>query len=75
MFYLTHYYKTGEKLKEITDISKANEFSWPLVPKEIPHFFPYANKETRKGIVIEFNRAPVKPLPRNFSVKLLQNNA
>lgn len=66
MYYLTNYYKTGEKLREITDFAKANEFAWPLVPKPIPKFFPYANKETRKGIVIEFNRANVKPLPKNF---------
>jgi hypothetical protein len=54
MFYLTHYYKTGEKLKEITDISLAYPFTWPLVEKKIPLFVPRANPETRRGIVIDF---------------------
>jgi hypothetical protein len=54
MFYLTHFYKTGEKLKEITDISRAYEFTWPLVEKEIPVFTPRASPETRRGIVIDF---------------------
>lgn len=72
MYYLTHFYKTGEKLREITDIAKANEFAWPLVPKPIPRFFPYSNKESRNGIVIEFNRATVKPLPKNFSENHIQ---
>jgi hypothetical protein len=54
MFYLTHYYKTGEKLKEITDFALAHQFTWPLVEKKIPEFIPYANPETRRGIVIDF---------------------
>jgi hypothetical protein len=55
MLYLTHYYKTGEKLKEVTDIALANEFTWPLSEKEIPMFTPYPNPETRNGIVIDFD--------------------
>lgn len=55
MFYLTHYYKTGEKLKEITDISLAYSFTKLLQPLEIPKFEAYANEESRNGIVIAFN--------------------
>lgn len=55
MFYLTHYYKTGEKLKTITDLSRAYEFTWPLKDINIPKFTPYANLESRRGIVIDFD--------------------
>jgi len=54
MLYLTHFYKTGEKLKEVTDVSLAHEFTWPLVEKKIPVFNPYASPGTRNGIVIDF---------------------
>lgn len=57
MFYLTHYYKTGEKLKEITNIALAYQFTWALVEKKIPEFVPFANPETRRGIVIDFTNA------------------
>lgn len=57
MYYLTHFYKTGEKLKEITDISRAYEFTWPLIEKKIPQFSPWANPETRNGIVIDFTNS------------------
>jgi len=57
MFYLTHYYKTGEKLKEVTDFSLAHQFTWPLTEKEIPAFIPFANPETRNGIVLDFTNA------------------
>jgi hypothetical protein len=57
MFYLTHYYKTGEKLKEITDISLAYRFTWPLLEKKVPAFIPRPNPETRRGIVIDFTNA------------------
>lgn len=60
MFYLTHYYKTGEKLKEITDISLAYQFTRPLLEKEIPSFVPWANPETRRGIVIDFTNLTKK---------------
>lgn len=73
MYYLTHFYKTGEKLKEITDIAKAHEFTWPLKPKVIPSFFPVANKETRRGIVIEFNKTTLKTLSKNFLPTDIQN--
>jgi len=64
MFYLTHYYKTGEKLKEITNIALAHQFTWPLVEKKIPEFIPYANPETRRGIVIDFTN-DVKAIKKN----------
>ncbi|HEX3166746.1 MAG TPA: hypothetical protein VHQ93_10850 [Chitinophagaceae bacterium] len=54
MHYLTHFYKTGEKLREITDLSKFYEFNRPLIEKNIPAFFPKANPERRTGIVIDF---------------------
>ena len=57
MYYLTHFYKTGEKLKEITAISKAYEFTWPLIEKQVPVFSAWANPETRRGIVIDFTNA------------------
>lgn len=62
MFYLTHYYKTGDKLKAITDVSLAYQFTWPLVEKNIPEFIPYANPETRRGIVIDFTNLTAKGL-------------
>jgi hypothetical protein len=60
MYFLTHFYKTGEKLKEITDISRAYEFTRPLVEKEVPHISPKANPETRRGIVIDFTGVTIK---------------
>jgi hypothetical protein len=60
MYYLTHFYKTGEKLKEITDIGRVYKFSRPLMEKEIPNFTPWANPESRRGIVIDFTNATTK---------------
>ncbi len=60
MYYLTHFYKTGEKLKVITDIGRVYEFIRPLVEKEIPGFLPWANPESRRGIVIDFTNAVTK---------------
>jgi hypothetical protein len=57
MYYLTHFYKTGEKLKEITDISRAYEFTRPLTEKMVPAIIPRPNPETRRGIVIDFTNA------------------
>lgn len=57
MSYLTHFYKTNEKLKEITDISRAYQFNRALMVKEFPSFTAWANTETRRGIVIDFTNA------------------
>jgi hypothetical protein len=62
MLYLTHYYKTGEKLKEVTDISLSYPFTWSLVEKEVPPFTPHPNPETRRGIVIDFTNATKRGL-------------
>lgn len=52
MLYLTHFYKTGEKLKEVTAVAKLYRFDTRLIPKKIPVFEPYASLEARNGIVI-----------------------
>lgn len=52
MLYLTHFYKTGEKIKEVTEISKKYIFDTKLEPKEIPAFKPYKSNKARNGIVI-----------------------
>ena len=57
MCYLTHFYKTGEKLKEITDVSKTYKFNRALKEIEVPSFSAWANPETRRGIVIDFTNA------------------
>ncbi len=57
MFFLTNFYKTGEKNKIVTDIALTYEFTWPLVRKDWPKFTPEASKETRRGIVIDFSKA------------------
>lgn len=54
MYYLTHFYKTGEKVKEITQVALDNAFIEKLVPKEIPKFTPFAISGSRDGIVIDF---------------------
>jgi hypothetical protein len=54
MMYLTHFYKTGEKLKYVTDIVKAYEFNRSLELKKIPAFIPHASDHTRNGIVVAF---------------------
>jgi hypothetical protein len=54
MLYLTHFYKTGEKLKQITAAAKAYPFNRELESKEIPAFTPTAGPRTRNGIVIAF---------------------
>ena len=70
MFYLTHFYKTGEKVKYITEIALKYAFTKPLVPMPIPAFKPQLLKGTRNGIVINFETPkmvnPPKPkrLPR-----------
>lgn len=54
MLYLTHFYKTGEKLKTISAAAKAYPFNRELELKEIPSFTPTASERTRNGIVIAF---------------------
>lgn len=54
MLYLTHFYKTGEKLKRITQVIKAYPFKRELETKDIPIFTPTAQARTRNGLVISF---------------------
>jgi hypothetical protein len=54
MLYLTHFYKTGEKLKRITQVIKAYPFKKELEIKDIPVFTPTAQPRTRNGLVISF---------------------
>ncbi len=54
MLYLTHFYKTGEKLKKITAVAKAYPFKRELESKPIPSFTPVAGTHTRNGLVISF---------------------
>ena len=55
MLYLTHFYKTGKKLKRITKIAKAYPFKRDLKVIPIPSFTPEISKRTRNGIVISFD--------------------
>ena len=55
MLYLTHFYKTGKKLKRITAIAKAYPFNRELKPMPIPHFIPAGSNKTRNGLVISFD--------------------
>lgn len=55
MLYLTHFYKTGKKLKRITKIAKAYPFERALKVIPVPHFTPTITKKTRNGIVIAFD--------------------
>ena len=56
MFYLTHWYKTGKKKKEITELAKMYVFNHDLEEKAIPEFTPYPSENRRygNGIVISF---------------------
>lgn len=54
MLYLTHFYKTGKKLKRITKIAKAYPFNKKLESIPIPKFNPVAMERTRNGLVIAF---------------------
>lgn len=54
MIYLTHFYKTGKKLKRITAEARAYPFTRELKEMPIPAFTPTASKRTRNGIVISF---------------------
>lgn len=54
MLYLTHFYKTGKKLKRITKLAKAYPFKRDLVITAIPKFTPASGHRTRNGLVISF---------------------
>ncbi len=54
MLYLTHFYKTGEKLKQATSVAKTYSFKKELKPLPIPSFTPASGDRTRNGIVISF---------------------
>lgn len=54
LLYLTHFYKTGEKSRKISDISKKYVFQKTLIVKEIPKIKIKSQKMTRNGIVINF---------------------
>ena len=54
MLYLTHFYKTGQKLKSITKTALAYPFNRKLENIAIPAFTPKANSRTRNGLVISF---------------------
>ena len=55
MLYLTHFYKTGKKLKRITKIARAYPFKRELEVIPLPEFTPAASHKTRNGIVISFD--------------------
>ena len=55
MIYLTHFYKTGEKLKRITKDAKDYPFNRKLEDCGIPQFTPKASKHARNGIVFSFD--------------------
>lgn len=54
MFYLTHFYRTGEKLRVINDDDLKQSFSKPLNNIHIPKIIPVPQTLTRNGIVIDF---------------------
>ncbi len=54
MLYLTHFYKTGKKLKQITKVAKAYPFKRELKVIPIPQFTPASGERTRNGLVISF---------------------
>ena len=55
MLYLTHFYKTGKKLKRITKVAKAYPFKKELEVIKIPKFSPKSAERTRNGLVISFD--------------------
>lgn len=55
MMFLTHFYKTGEKVRTITQIAIDHAFILSLEAKAIPKtFVPTTIEGTRNGIVIDF---------------------
>jgi len=55
MIYLTHFYKTGKKLKKMTKEAKDFPFKRKLEEVKLPLFNPVADTKTRNGIVISFD--------------------
>ncbi len=55
MLYLTHFYKTGKKLKRVTKVAKAYSFKRNLTIISIPLFTPVSGSRTRNGLVISFD--------------------
>jgi len=56
MLFLTHFYKTGQKLRLITESTLKHAYKKPLIGKTIPKLTPISQKNTRNGIVIDFNK-------------------
>jgi hypothetical protein len=54
MLHLTHFYKTGKKLKRITAIAKAYRFKKELKETPAPSFKPVSQIRTRNGLVVSF---------------------
>jgi len=54
MLYLTHFYKTGEKLRSISAVARAYRFKRALEPARIPVFTASAGSHSRNGLVIAF---------------------
>ncbi|MEJ7587088.1 MAG: hypothetical protein WKI04_05955 [Ferruginibacter sp.] len=54
MLYLTHFYITGKKLKQVTTVAKAYPFTRELKVIPLPDFVPASGDKTRNGIVISF---------------------
>lgn len=55
MLYLTHFYKTGKKLKRVTKLAKAYPFKRRLKAIPLPDFTPTPGHRTRNGLVISFS--------------------
>ena len=55
MIYLTHFYKTGKKLRAMTKEARDFPFNRKLEEIPLPSFTPVADVRTRNGIVISFD--------------------
>jgi len=55
MIHLTYFYKTGNKLRLITDDIMVKAYKRSLVSKEFPIITPQSQKLSRNGIVIDFS--------------------
>lgn len=56
MLYLTHFYKTGEKLRVVNQEALKNAYKKSLIAKNIPNFTPTKQDNSRNGIVIDFSK-------------------
>jgi len=56
MLYLTHFYKTGEKLRDISKSTLKNAYKKPLISLSIPKITPISQNNSRNGIVIDFDK-------------------